>query len=67
MRKNDAIKKVASLFFAAAIAISTTLTFSVYADDSLAQKNEEQKEADIRQRTLLKQTLDQVVDAGTPK
>ena len=67
MRKNDAIKKVASLFFAAAITISTTLTFSVYADDSLAQKNEEQKEADIRQRTLLKQALDQVVDAGTPK
>ena len=67
MRKNDAIKKVASLFFAAAITISTTLTFSAYADDSLAQKNEEQKEADIRQRALLKQALDQVVDAGTPK
>ena len=28
MRKNDAIKKVVSLFFAAAITISTTLTFS---------------------------------------
>ena len=66
-KEESDMRKAASFIFVAAIALSAAMPFTAYSADAPAQKTAEEKEADIRQRTLLKQALDQVVDAGTPK
>ena len=66
-KEESDMRKAASFIFVAAIALSAAMPFTAYSADAPAQKTAEEKEADIRQRALLKQALDQVVDAGTPK